>query len=245
MGTITVSQDVLTRHCSDYRSALEGKPLTFSDSDLKTFLDFPHGIVLKGIERFPLPDGKYYFRQDLQTYNAPGESGFEGQLAEDHEIPPDIYKRFRDSFEWHAAGVDGVYRPATYTKTIDDGKNIWTYMPELVSLASEHFIRQRKVSKETMQSYVNPYLDGLEALVGQQVSRESIQPPWEMERPRVFGTPAEYSLRFYDEGERNGKRTTIIVLSLGTHFDEGPVAKIHYTPSQVPSKISRQLNPTQ
>lgn len=231
-----------------YYSDIDGQTRTFRDSDLETILDFP-SVVLTGVERFPLPDGKFYFRRDLQLYHPPGEAGvdFNNLTTEqrrafdlsgikslgDIEISEEAYRLFGISEEER-----GRFKSLTadHPEKVDDGTSIWDRFPGqdyAQQRVMDLFVRDRKITKERMQEYIDPYLERLEALVGQQVSGESIQPPWERERPRVFGTPAEYSLRFYDEGKHAGKRTTNIVLShltMDESFDEGPVAKIKYIP---------------
>lgn len=227
---------------------------TLLDSNLETILDFP-SVVLNRIERFPLPDGNFYHRQDVQAYSAPGNSSIRfGELSakeleqlkrngikgpEDVEIPWNVYREFRGSFKWPASRTDRLHQPPTFTSTIDDGQSVWHYLPELLDLGAdgkpqhEFFIRLRKVSKEAMQGYIDTYLGRLEASVGQQVPRKNIQPPWEKQQPRVFITPTEYHLRFYDEKRRNGERITNIALSVlgnDVSWDGGTVAKIHYTP---------------
>ncbi len=169
--------------------------------------------------------------EQRRAYDLAGIKGLE-----DIEISGKAYQLFGISEEER-----GTFKSLTgHPEKVDDGQAIWVrsslrdYSQQRVI---DSFTRQRKISKEAMQSYIGPYLEKLEALVGKQVSKGDVHPPWEKAWQRVFRTQAEYYLKFYDEGRHNGTRTTNIVLSLPGRFDEGTVARIQYVPIQSRAQI--------
>lgn len=159
------------------------------EREFKSIEDFPI-IYVANFKRTELPE---VIAPDFRTGYSIPETRVEGLGGE--LLPKEVLDLFKES-EKNIVAYDG-----------------WAYIKSHRAFGAQWYSKVRdktaEAGKEIGEYSFQKYLLGLEELIGQEVGRDQILPPWKKKYPRVFFLPysRDFFIRLYEFKETELKRT--------------------------------------